>query len=263
MQKLLTILFFVYFFSSCALLYTVNALICLLSAFDPERRAVHWFSCYWGMHYFYINPFWQLDYQGVEQIDHKKTYVIIANHQSFADILICYGLYRHFKWVSKSSVAKVPFVGWNMFLNQYVLLERGDLKSIKGMMQACRDWLNKGSSIMLFPEGTRSPDGHLQAFRDGAFKLSLDCNVELVPVVIEGSANLLSKGSSVLNFRQKVKIRVLPPFQPKDYEGRPGKYRCDVHDAMARTLADLRGVPVSQVIEPATENHSERIAQSA
>jgi 1-acyl-sn-glycerol-3-phosphate acyltransferase len=155
----------------------------------------------------------------------------------------------------------VPFVGWNMFLNQYVFLQRGDLKSIKEMMQACRDWIMKGSSIMLFPEGTRSPDGNLQTFRDGAFKLSLDCNVPLVPVVIDGTSDLCTKGSLVLNFRGKVKIRVLPPFDPKDYEGRPGKYRCDVHDAMAKTLADLRGVPVSQVIEAAKEARTEKIPQ--
>jgi 1-acyl-sn-glycerol-3-phosphate acyltransferase len=126
------------------------------------------------------------------------------------------------------------------------------------MMQACRDWLKKGSSVMLFPEGTRSPDGHLQAFRDGAFKLSLDCDVPLVAVVIDRSAELLQKGSTTLNFRRNVKIKVLPPFEPKNYEGKPGKYRADVHAAMAQTLADLRGVPLSAVLEAPKEDQQKQ-----
>jgi 1-acyl-sn-glycerol-3-phosphate acyltransferase len=251
MQKLLTILFMIYFFSTCAVLYCINLVICAITApFDKRRRLVHRFSCWWGYHYFDINPWWRVDYQGLDNIDDNKTYVLISNHQSLADILAMYGTYKYFKWVSKSEVAKCPFVGWNMYLNQYVFLERGDMKSIKHMMQACKEWLNKNVSIMIFPEGTRSADGRLHAFRDGAFKLALDCDVHLVPIVIDGTLGCLPKGSSSLNFKNDIFVRVLPPINPHDFKGHPGKMRSHVHQLMAETLADMRGVPVSDVIAP-------------
>lgn len=249
MQRVLTLLFVIYFFASCAVFYAVNVIIFLLSApFDKLRRAVHSFSCFWGFHYFQINPFWRIEYSGVDKIKPDTTYVLVANHQSLADILVLYGMHRQYKWVSKKSIARVPFVGWNMLLNQYVLLERGDMKSIKHMMQACRAWLQKGSSVMIFPEGTRSGDGRLQSFRDGAFKLSLECNAPLVPIVIDGTRELLPKGTTALNFKQRIRLKVLDPVNPQDYQGQPGKFRADVHTAIAQTLADMRGEPVAEVL---------------
>jgi 1-acyl-sn-glycerol-3-phosphate acyltransferase len=242
MQFFLTWLFAIYFFASSAVLVFVNAIICLFVApFDPLRRAVHGFSCYWGYHYFQINPFWKLTYRGLEQIDRHKKYVLVANHQSVADILVLYGLHRYYKWVSKAEVLKVPFIGWNMLLNQYVFLKRGDMKSIKEMMQICRDWLNKGASVMLFPEGTRSADGQLQSFRDGAFKLAIDCNVELVPIVINGTHEVFGKGAQQINFRKRMDINILPPVDPSQFDRSSGKMRAFVHKLMADELARMRG----------------------
>lgn len=248
MEVVLTWLFTIYFFLSCAVLYLVNALICLCTArFDPRRQAVHRFSNHWAYHYFAINPFWKLEYDGVEQIKPEKTYVLVANHQSLADILVLYGLHKQFKWVSKREIAKVPFVGWNMKLNQYVFLERGDMKSIKEMMRQCREWLNKGASVMIFPEGTRSPDGRLHSFRDGAFKLALECNVELIPIVIDGTHEILGKGQKSLKFKQRIRTKVLPPVNPADFQSQPGAMRAHVFESMASTLAELRQVAINQV----------------
>lgn len=248
MNKFLSILFTIYFFSSCAVLYTVAAITCALTApFDSKRRAVHAFSCWWGYHYFQINPFWKLTYEGVENIRANKTYVMIANHQSLADILVVYGLHKRFKWVSKESIYRVPFVGWNMGLNQDVLLLRGDMKSIREMMDNCKSWLRKGVSIMLFPEGTRSEDGEIHAFRDGAFRLSIDENVELIPIVIDGTFDILPKGSTTLKFKKHIRIKVLPAVDPAVFDGSSGAMRTAVRKMMAETLADLRNenLPVS------------------
>jgi len=246
MQSILTWLFAIYFFASSAVLVCVNAFICLLVApFDPFRRAVHTFSCYWGYHYLQIDPFWRLTYNGLEQIDRHKKYVLIANHQSVADILVLYGLHRYYKWVSKAEIIKVPFIGCNMLLNQYIFLKRGNIKSIKEMMQICRDWLNKGASVMLFPEGTRSENGQLQSFRDGAFKLSIDCNVELIPIVINGTREMFGKGAKQINFKQNIDINVLPPVNPAQFDRSSGRMRAFVHELMAEELARMRGESAS------------------
>ena len=99
---------------------------------------------------------------GRENLPWRGPAVIVANHLSLLDILVLYGLFRPYKWVSKASVFKVPFIGWNMRLNDYVAIRRGDRESIKEMMNHCRQHLANGSPILLFPEGTRSPDGVLQ-----------------------------------------------------------------------------------------------------
>ncbi|HEY9712487.1 MAG TPA: lysophospholipid acyltransferase family protein [Chroococcales cyanobacterium] len=240
MQGLMTWLFIIYFFATSAVLYATNVIICLVTApFDWRRRAVHKFSCYWGYHYFQINPFWHLHYEGVENIEPGKTYVLIANHNSIADILACYGLHRQFKWVSKVEISKVPLIGWNMYLNQYVLLKRGDMKSIKEMMTECKEWLNKGVSVMLFPEGTRSENGQIQTFRDGAFRMAVDCNVPVVPIVIEGTDQILKKGAKYLNFHQNINIKVLPPIDPAQFDGSSGKMRSYVHKVMVDTLFEM------------------------
>ncbi|HEY9730912.1 MAG TPA: lysophospholipid acyltransferase family protein [Drouetiella sp.] len=241
MNKFLSALFTIYFFSSCAFFFSVCALICCVTApFDPKRRAVHAFSCWWGFHYFQINPFWKLSYEGVDNIRPDKTYVLIANHQSLADILLIYGLHRRFKWVSKESIYKVPFVGWNMGLNQDVLLKRGDMKSIREMMDTCRNWLQRGCSIALFPEGTRSEDGEIQPFRDGAFRLAMDCGLQIVPIVIDGTFDILPKGSTTLNFKKQIKIKVLPPVDPAPFNGSSGAMRTAVREEMISALAKMR-----------------------
>lgn len=241
MNKFLSVLFTIYFFSSCAFFYSICALICLFTApFDPRRKAVHAFSCWWGYHYFQINPFWKLSYEGVENIRPDTTYVLVANHQSLADILVVYGLHKRFKWISKESITRVPFIGWNMRLNNDVSLKRGDMKSIREMMDTCKSWIKKDCSIALFPEGTRSENGEIQPFRDGAFRLAIDCNVPVVPIVIDGTFDILPKGSTTLNFKKHIKIRVLPPVDPSLFDGSSGAMRTAVRDQMIATLAELR-----------------------
>jgi 1-acyl-sn-glycerol-3-phosphate acyltransferase len=249
LQGFLSGLFAIYFFSSCALFVCVSALICLFTApFDPRRRAVHAFSCWWGYHYFQINPLWRLTYDGIENIRADKTYVLIANHQSLADILVLYGLHKRFKWISKASINKVPFLGFNMTLNQDVLLLRGDMKSIREMMDTCRDWLKRSCSIMLFPEGTRSEDGQIQTFRDGAFRLAMDCNVDVVPVVIDGTFEILPKGSKYLVFKKDIRIKILPPVSCEPFNGSSGKMRTYVREQMINTLAEMRSQTPKNIV---------------
>jgi 1-acyl-sn-glycerol-3-phosphate acyltransferase len=252
MQAFLSSLFAIYFFASSAVLVCVAAAICLITApFDPLRKTLHEFACYWAFHYLQINPFWRVTFEGLDNIDGRKHYVLIANHQSYMDIFVLYGLHRSFKWVSKEEILKTPFIGWNMLLNQYVFIRRGDMKSIKEMMQECRDWLNKGASIMMFPEGTRSEDGQLQAFRDGAFKLAIDCNVDVVPIVIDGTHEIMGKNSRLINFTSKVRVKVLAPISPNSFDRSSGKMRTNVHNLMADELANMRGQANS--IQPASQ----------
>ncbi|MBI4533863.1 MAG: 1-acyl-sn-glycerol-3-phosphate acyltransferase [Candidatus Melainabacteria bacterium] len=230
-----------YFFASSAVLVVVAAFICLVTApFDPNRRLLHYFACWWGHHYIQIVPKWTCHFEGKEHIDPAKTYVLVANHQSFVDIIVLYGLMRPFKWVSKESIFKIPFVGWNMLLNQYVQIKRGNMSSIKDMLQTCRQWLMRGASVLIFPEGTRSEHGELQAFRDGAFRLSSELGLPVVPIVVDGTHKIMPKHSNTLCFVAPITVKILPPVSPKDVAGGSAQLRNHVHKLMQETLSEMR-----------------------
>jgi 1-acyl-sn-glycerol-3-phosphate acyltransferase len=125
----------------------------------------------------------------------------------------------HFKWVSKVENFRIPFIGWNMSLNRYIKLKRGDRSSVVRMMAECEKTLARGSSIMMFPEGTRSPDGRLRAFKPGAFELAAKVGCPVQPLVIQGTADALPKRGFVLKGRHPIRVTVLDPIPPESFAG--------------------------------------------
>lgn len=186
------------------------------AVFDRRRKVLHLYTCAWAYHYVRLLPLWTAKFEGVERIRNDRTYVLVANHQSLGDILVLFGLFEHFKWVSKRAIFRVPFVGWNMSLNDYVQLVRGDPKSVEAMMSACRVHLQRGSSVMLFPEGTRSLDGEMKPFKHGAFTLATELGLSVVPIVIDGTRDALPKHGLMLDhaWGLPVRVRVLEPMPP-------------------------------------------------
>jgi 1-acyl-sn-glycerol-3-phosphate acyltransferase len=218
MRWIHTVLFWSFFAASSMVLFFVGLLLLLVTwPFDRNRKVLHLFSCGWAQMYFWVNPGWRLRIEGRERLPWKGPAVLVANHQSLGDILVLFGLYRPFKWVSKASVFKVPFLGWNMYLNGYVGLVRGDKQSIAKMVAECEQWLDKGVPVLLFPEGTRSPDSQLLPFKDGAFRLAQTKGVPLIPIALTGTADTLPKHGLVLKRRAHCKVSVLEPVDPKAF----------------------------------------------
>ena len=155
--------------------------------------------------------------RGREKIDPHTTYVIVSNHQSLVDILVLFLLFRHFKWVSKAELFQIPLIGWNMWLNRYVRLVRGNRTSIRKMYGACEQHLEEGSSILMFPEGTRSPTGLMRDFKEGAFVLAQRKSVPILPLVINGSKNALPKRSLNFHGMTHVELDVLDPVSPEAF----------------------------------------------
>ncbi len=183
--------------------------------FDRNGRVLHLYSCFWAQIYMYVNPLWHLRVEGRANLPWRGSAVLVANHESLGDILVLFGLYRPFKWVSKASNFKLPFIGWNMWLNRYVPLVRGDRESVGKMMAACERWLARGVPILMFPEGTRSADGQIKAFKEGAFQLAVKMRCPVIPVVLTGTARTLPKHGLVLTTGANCLVRVLPPVHPE------------------------------------------------
>lgn len=208
--RLLSTAYWVFGFTSSAVFFVGALAIFLITApFDRRGVIIHRYTCLWASIYSWVHPHWQVTIEGRENA-RGGPYVIVANHQSTLDILVLFRLFIHFKWVAKAEVFLVPFIGWNMFLNRYVRLRRGSKKSIADMMAASERKLSEGSSILIFPEGTRSRDGRLQPFKHGAFTLAKRAQVPIVPVVIEGSGKALPRRGFVSEGRHVIRIRVLP-----------------------------------------------------
>jgi 1-acyl-sn-glycerol-3-phosphate acyltransferase len=243
MRYVFSLLYCVYFFITAALLFLVLcAIYPIVVLFDRRKKVLHYLTLLWGFHFVKLNPFWNCRFEGIDNLASGQNYVIVANHQSLADVFVLSGLKHHFRWVAKDSLMRVPFFGWIMRLNGDVAIKRGDIKSIKEMMSECKTWLSNNVSLLMFPEGTRSEDGNIREFRDGPFRLAVDCNVPVVPVIITGTRDVMSKSSRVFNFGAAMTVRILPPVPPQSFEGSSGKMRRFVHELMTDSLADLRNL---------------------
>ena len=215
---------------SSALLFPIALLIWAVTApFDRRRRLLHQFTCFWASLYTWLNPAWPVTIHGRELVQSDTTYMFVANHLSLLDILVLFRLFYDFKWVSKAEIFKVPAIGWNMRLNRYIALKRGDRASVVEMLAKCRKNLAHGSSVMMFPEGTRSADGQLRAFKPGAFELAVEAGVQIVPIAIQGTGNALPKHGFVLQGRHPITVTVLPPFDPgTSVEQASGRARAEI-----------------------------------
>jgi len=212
-RVLVTALFWLAFAATAPIGFVLGVLLFAASApFDPQRRLVHLFICRWCFTYLKLNPLWDVRVEGRGRIPPGPS-VIIANHQSMADIVACMGLMRSFKFVSKSSLFSIAVVGWMMTLAKYVSVERGKPHSTQQMLDRCRYWLRRGMPVLIFPEGTYSTDGQLLPFKRGAFALAIEQGVPIVPVLIEGTTGLVIEDGPWMNPRCKIRITVLEPLQ--------------------------------------------------
>jgi 1-acyl-sn-glycerol-3-phosphate acyltransferase len=221
------------FFVGALVLWAVTAL------FDRRLRALHVYTCAWAAFYTYVFPYWTVEVRNRERIRRGGTYVLVANHQSLLDILVLFRLYKHYKWVSKVEIFRVPFVGWNMTLNRYIAIRRGDKSDATRMMEACGAALDGGSSIMIFPEGTRSPTGNIRDFRHGAFTLAWRHHVPVLPIIVDGTLDALPKYGLTLRERADIVIQVLDPIDPAGFADAEA-LRDHVRDVMVGELARLR-----------------------
>ena len=159
-----------------------------------------------------LNPFWRFRTTGVRIPDPRRPYVAVANHESFADIFLLAHLPWEMKWLSKEAIFKIPFMGWMMRMAGDVAVRRGDVRSRMHALAECRDRLAKGVSVMIMPEGTRSENGQVNRFHDGAFRLAVETGCPVLPIAVAGTRAAIAKGSWLVN-RATAIARVLEPVE--------------------------------------------------
>ena len=228
------------------LAFPVALFLWLLSLlFDPKRLMNNRWMVFQGIVLTRMNPFWKIVVEGKEKIDPKQAYVIIPNHQSMLDIVVFNMLKHRLRWVSKIEVFRVPLLGWEMKMVKYIELERGNKHSVVRMMEKCIESLRDGISVVIFPEGTRSLTGAIGRFKTGAFQLALRTDKPLLPVLIDGTGDILPKSGMMFRNRRVVRLKVLDPVFPGQFNtGDPEELAIRMHSVMATAMDELRSSPL-------------------
>jgi 1-acyl-sn-glycerol-3-phosphate acyltransferase len=149
---------------------------------------------------------------GVENMDKRQSYVVVSNHQSQFDIFVLYGwLGVDFKWVIKQELRKVPAIGIACEKIGHIFIDRSNReRALASLHQAKKNIVN-GTSVIFFPEGTRSQDGSLGLFKKGAFKMAIDLELPILPITIVGTKEILPSNSMDL-FPGKARMIIHRPI---------------------------------------------------
>ena len=209
--------------------------------FDKKRFVVHKLSKWLTDSFFGFGLVMKRKVEGLENLDPKGTYVMVLNHNSMVDILSIYNLPLVFKWVSKREVYRIPIVGRLLLAHGDIVINRASTKEAMQLVHTRgKQWLAKGASVAIFPEGTRSKDGEIHNFKAGAFILAKDAEVPILPIVLDGTDRVVRKGF-FMNWSNRITIKILPPVSKQDVVERPIKeVMAEVHDNMVNALAEIR-----------------------
>ena len=178
--------------------------------------------------------------EGLEKIDPKGSYVFVANHLSYMDTpCILAAIPVQFRFMAKKGLFKIPFLGYHLSRAGHIAVPRDNPReAIKAMAEAGKIVRERGISILIFPEGGRSPNAKLQSFREGAFYIAINAGVPVVPVAICGSEKVLPFGSGTVS-PGNVRMRIGEPVSTAGMTTKDrGALALKMHDAVYELLKD-------------------------
>lgn len=194
-----------------------------------------------------VNPAWQITTTGTMPADPRRPYVVVCNHQSSADIPLISRLPWEMKWVAKKELLRVPFLGWAMQLAGDIAVDRSDPDSRASVLRRARAVLAARCSVMFFAEGTRSRDGRLKRFQDGAFRLAIETGTPILPLAIDGTSDALPKDGWRFG-DVNVRLHVFEPVETVGLtEADVAALRERVRATIRDQIAAWRGVPPEAV----------------
>ena len=190
---------------------------------------------------------------GLARIDRRRTYVFVSNHQSIYDIPVIFAsLPFQLRIIAKESLGRFPFLGWHLRRSGHLLVDRSH-PDRAGILRRWKALVGEGLSVIVFPEGTRSPDGRVGPFKAGSFLLAIEAGLPLVPLTVDGSRHVMAKGR--LTTRPgHVRLVVHDPIAtdglvPADARDLAGRVR-DIVAGSATSTAEPSTIPGDPVARP-------------
>ena len=225
-------------------------LLAVIRLFD--RDPVHYTTGRWfrnlGVAMTKVNPLWQVHLTGFAVPRERTPFVVVSNHQSLADIPIISHIPWEMKWIGKVELFTIPIVGWMMRLSDDISVDRKDARSGARTIIRASQVLDQRCPVMFFPEGTRSPDGRVGRFSDGAFHLAIRTHTPILPIAVEGSSDALPKHSWKFGKPSDIHVHVMDPISTEGLTtAQVPELRDKVRAAIIHTIAQRRGVPDDQV----------------
>lgn len=195
-----------------------------------------------------VNPLWKISIEGNVSINDREPYVIVSNHLSNADIPVISNLPWEMKWIAKRELFEIPIVGWMMKLAGDIPVDRGAGRQKLSTFKKCIFYLRNKTSVIFFPEGTRSRDGRLYRFSKGAFELAIREQVPVLPLVIDGTHGCLPKNSWVFKPDVHARLTILDSVPTTGMTSDQVDELIEtVRNKMAERLMHLRGVEREEV----------------
>lgn len=218
MRGFLSVLLWI-FWAVCIIFFFVLVLLLYLVTFPFDRYNRIPNKVLKGLAWVLLrsNPGWSFEVRGADPQKVNAPTIVVANHQSFLDMPLIYLLPWSMKWVAKKTLFRIPIFGWIIFMTGHMGIDRQSSRSVKKLDELVKP-VKDGIPAMIFPEGTRTRDGKLKPFKNGAFKLAAQYNFRVLPIVLEGGHKALPSGSWKFHFRQKFIISVLDPVEPADFD---------------------------------------------
>lgn len=162
-----------------------------------------------------VNPLWSVHFRGTLPPERGRAHVVVSNHVSLADVALIGSIPWEMKWISKSANFWIPFLGLMMWLAGDVYVKRDDRESRSRAYDRLKTWIERGSSVIVFPEGTRSRTGEMLPFRNGPFRLAIETRAPVLPMAVHGTRRAIEKGSLFFG-RASAQVAVLDPIPVED-----------------------------------------------
>lgn len=230
------VLYRIYQFLIAFPLLFVATVLAALSTIVLTSLGIRWGAYYpahwWARLFCWLNLV-TVSVKGHENVDRNTSYVFVANHQGAFDIFSIYGFLGHdFKWMMKISLRNIPLVGYSCYRAGHIFVDRSSRGAVRATMEQAEKRLKGGASLVVFPEGARTWDGHMRQFKKGAYQLALEFNLPLVPVSIDGAYDVMSRTMKLPRWGH-ISLTIHKPVEPPaDVAGREA--------AMATTADAIR-----------------------
>ena len=190
--------------------------VIICSFFSRRGNGPHLLARLWANSILWVSRV-KVQVHGAEKLNPDQSYIYMPNHQSNADIPLLLGrLPVQFRWLAKAELFKIPIFGRAMRGVGYISIDRSNRKSAFESLSRAASTIRNGTSVLIFPEGTRSRDGRILPFKKGGFVLSVDSGVPIVPIVIRGTRDIIPKGHFMIR-PAPVCMEILDPVETADY----------------------------------------------
>ncbi|MFN2432931.1 MAG: lysophospholipid acyltransferase family protein [Gemmatimonadota bacterium] len=191
----------------------------------------------------------ELSARGTEHLRPGESYVVMPNHRSWFDIPVLFLALagRDVRWVGKKEIVPVPFFGWAFRVSRHVVIDRGDREKAVRAIRRAAALGGRGVSVLIFPEGTRSPTPELLPLKKGGFHLAIEAGLPILPVAIEGTEWIMPKRAWRIR-PGRVRVTFLAPEPPpRTQAGLPGA-AARVGGRIAATLGGHPATPLPQEV---------------